>query len=216
MENTKKKGKGLVITLAIFMVAFATCAALLFTGVVKSPLVEEKKCETKCDTKTTDDTKKTDTKADTKTDATTEKTADERYKDYINNLSKSIEKQKITSHYSTNGGYSFQIIIDNNKNLLIGGDAPTFNRMANKVADGVIDFFITGVGNGGFHSIYYLNTNGELYRASLETSFENNQFEFEKVEVKNIVGVKPIVTSNGVEAANSAAFIDIDGNVITE
>ena len=213
MENTNNKSKkGLIITLVVFMLAFATCAALLFTGVVKSPLVEEKKCtETKCDTKTTDDTKKTDTK----TDATTEKTADERYKEYIDNLSKSIEKQKITFYYRTNGGYSFQIIIDNNKNLLIGGDAPTFNRMANKVADGVIDFFITGVGNGGFHSIYYLNTNGELYRASLETSFENNQFEFEKVEVKNIVGVKPIVTSNGVEAANSAAFIDIDGNMVT-
>ena len=70
MENTNNKSKkGLIITLVVFMLAFATCAALLFTGVVKSPLVEEKKCtETKCDTKTTDDTKKTDTKTDTKTD----------------------------------------------------------------------------------------------------------------------------------------------------
>ena len=60
MEN-KKNSKGLVITLVIFMLVFAACAALLFTGVIKSPMVKEKDCtETKCsvDTKTDDDTKK--------------------------------------------------------------------------------------------------------------------------------------------------------------
>ena len=57
MEN-KKSGKGLVICLTIFMLAFATCAALLFTGVVKSPLVKEKECKcTKCTDTKTDDNK---------------------------------------------------------------------------------------------------------------------------------------------------------------
>ena len=59
MEKTnKKKGKGLIITLIVLLVAFAACAALLFTGVIKSPLVKEKKCAKCTETKTTDDKKK--------------------------------------------------------------------------------------------------------------------------------------------------------------
>ena len=64
MEN-KKSGKGLVICLTIFMLVFATCTALLFTGVIKSPMVKcEDKVVEKTSTKTDDDTKKTDTKTD--------------------------------------------------------------------------------------------------------------------------------------------------------
>lgn len=55
MENTKK-GNGLVITLIIIVVALATCATLLFTGVVKSPFIDEKKCTCidDCDDETVD------------------------------------------------------------------------------------------------------------------------------------------------------------------
>jgi len=71
MEN-KKKGKGLVITLTILLVACAACAALLFTGVVKSPLVKyEDKTTEKTSTKTDDDTKKESTTDDDTKKSTT-------------------------------------------------------------------------------------------------------------------------------------------------
>ena len=59
MAENKKSGKGLVITLIVLLVAFAACAALLFTGVIKSPMVKcEEKTTEKTNTKTDSDTKK--------------------------------------------------------------------------------------------------------------------------------------------------------------
>ena len=52
MENNKK-GNGLVVFLVVLVLLLAVGGTLLFTGVVKSPLIKETKCkETKCNTKT--------------------------------------------------------------------------------------------------------------------------------------------------------------------
>ena len=219
MENTKKKGKGLVITLAIFMVVFATCAALLFTGVVKSPLVEEKKCtETKVDTKTTDDTKKTDTKTDT----TTTKTADERYKEYITSLAASIKEKYVSDHeihsesheskdYYNAESYmytnsSYGVAIKSNLELVY-----TSNGIRDQhIADNVVSFYNIHEGNGLDYFIYFITTDGKLHRTELiDHIFNNTELTIEDLDYKNIIEVK-----QGSAVAAVPIFIDIDGNVI--
>ena len=216
MAENKRSCKGLVITLVIFMVAFATFAALLFTGVVKSPLVKwEKKTVEKTSTRTDDDTKKS---------STTEKTADERYKEYITNLAASIKKNYVSDHVIPEGGYEsndhynserfgnasqgfYAVGVTSNLELVY-----SFNDKKDvKIADNVVSFYTIFVGNGGMKTLYYITTDGVIHSANLEMHLYNgDELKINDLEYKNIVEVK----TGATYSASVPIFIDIDGNVI--
>ncbi|MBQ3475207.1 MAG: hypothetical protein IJH20_03460 [Bacilli bacterium] len=217
MENTNKKsGKGLVITLVIFMLAFAACAALLFTGVVKSPMVKEKDCkETKCDTTTKNDTKKTDTKTST--------TADERYKEYISNLAASIkENSKFEEDPMTQGLVG--IFFESYKNEVFGSEVKYYSveltkdlelvysygdTKRQKVADNVVSYYRIHVGNGDSYRFYYITTDGTIHSVNLEeTIYLGKTLDVKDLEYKNIVEVR-----QGSTVAGFPVFVDIEGKI---
>ena len=77
MEKPKKRTNILAIILGVILVAVTTFGVLLYTGVVKSPMVKEKDCSCpKCTDTKTDNTKKTDTK-------TTDKVTETRYYQFV-------------------------------------------------------------------------------------------------------------------------------------
>ena len=150
-----------------------------------------------------------------------EKTIDERYDDYLKNITKTIEKldnEQNTSFKSDIDSAVFFISLNSKKELSIGFDTIKVNKASTKVADDAINYFITDVGNGGYHNIFYLNSKGELYKASLEGALENNgTFNFEKTNYKNVIEVRSMlsVDENGI-GGHTPMFIDIDGNKLTE
>lgn len=227
MAENKKSGKGLVITLIVLLVAFAACAALLFTGVIKSPMVKcEEKVVEKTSTKTDDDTKKS---------STTEKSADERYKDYISKLAEDIkgyynnskgQNTALQSYasdtfdvYMDQGFGTYRLRINNNLELVMDVTKPNNESLyqGQKLADNVVAYFVKHLGNGIPSTLFYITTEGKLYSAELETALGEGKFDsLEKKELdkKNIVNIEQ---ATFVEAGGEdVLFIDIDGNVITE
>lgn len=65
-NNNKKKKNILAIILGAALVVVTTFGVLLYTGVVKSPMIKEKKCTSK--TTNTNNTNKTDSNVETKND----------------------------------------------------------------------------------------------------------------------------------------------------
>ena len=221
MENTKKKsGKGLVICLTIFMLVFAACAALLFTGVIKSPMVKcEEKVVEKTSTKTADDTKKS---------STTEKTADERYKEYISGLAESIKKNYISDHKVDEGGYEtsdqynssrhgntsngiYTISVTSNLELVYSFlPTSSVSTEEKKLADNVVSYYDVYTGNGAMSTLYFITTDGVVHKANLEQNLYNGEeLVITDLEYKNIIEVKAGSHWGGA----MPIFVDIDGNV---
>ena len=167
---------------------------------------------TKCDVK---EIKKTETK---------EKTADERYKDYLDNLSKSIQKTYVnetpTEDYSTSIvntsviektelGSTYLIEIDNKLELKVSSQEANLNDY--KIADNVVSYYIIHTGNGGFSTLYYINSSGKVYSANVENAIYNKT----NIETKEITDVKNIIEiKEGSSTSGFPLFVDIDGNII--
>ncbi|MBR3116702.1 MAG: hypothetical protein IKF36_02365 [Bacilli bacterium] len=217
MEKPKKKTNILAIILGVILVAVTTFGVLLYTGVVKSPMVKEKDC-TETTTKK-DDTKKTDTKTDTT------KSADERYKEYITNLAASIKENYISDHKIDEGGY--ETSDKYNSQRIFGGSDRVGYGVAIKsnlelvysyqttderhIADNVVSFYPVYVGNGGYKTLYYITTDGVVHSANLELHlFDNQDLKITDLDYKNIIEVK----SGTTYSAAVPIFVDIDGNVI--
>lgn len=151
------------------------------------------------------------------------KTAEERYKDYLDNLKVSINRT-----YIDNGGentYSLPIIntsrVENtmlsevynikiDKNLELTIDSDSLNNY--KIADNVLSYYIIHTGNGGFSSLYYITTEGKVFIADVENAIYNKTtIQTKEIDVKNIVEIK-----EGSSTAGFPMFVDIDGNIIKE
>lgn len=168
---------------------------------------------------------KCSTKKETKKIETNEKTADERYKEYLDNLAKSIEKTYVNKHpneeYSTSIsnstrvenqelGKSYSISINNKLELTTTAEITGLNNGI--IANNVVSYYIVHTGNGGFNSLYYITTEGKVYSANIEIALYNNtSLDIKEMDsVKNIVEVK-----NGNSTAGFPIYVDIDGNIFT-
>lgn len=171
--------------------------------------------ETSCTTQVSD------TKEESK-----EKTADERYKAYLENLTKSIEENYGTDDEGGIRQYSrvksitydlsYSIEINKNGELLLTYDGDLNSKFNNyKLSDDVVSFYLTYYGNGGYQSLHYIKSNGEVHSASIEQIQDDGTIKDTKIDVKNIVEIKSMLNTdeNGI-GGYSTVYIDIDGNVI--
>lgn len=153
-----------------------------------------------------------------------EKSADERYKKYLKKLSKSM-KEKYSERntaginqynriYNSLNKQEYSLEIDNSLNLLFSSfnHLETFNKY--KLADDVVAYFLVNYGNGGYQSLYYIKSNGEVHNATIE-QIDDGTIKDVKVDVKNVVEVRSVVSvdENGI-GGSKAIFVDIDGNII--
>lgn len=176
------------------------------------------KPQTKCETK------------ETTKEVSKDKTADERYKTYLENLEKSIEEKyeeikdfdnpglNNEAVYNKNDatGLGYIITINEKKELRIkyinGVDQVNPDYANYKISDNVLSFYRVHTGNGGYYTLYYITTEGEVYSASIENGVDT-AITTKKIEnVKNIIEVKEGTSIS----AGTPIFIDIDGNVITQ
>ena len=143
--------------------------------------------------------------------------SDKKYSNYIKNLKESLSKlNKEDSNnkffISSNSmyfekGYSFEIY--NNKLLFNLEDELVKNTYKDYViSENVLDMFLVSKGNGGYKYLYFIKEDGSLNSFCVECLL-NSEMKIKKVELKRIVSVKEIITSE----AREAVFIDIDGNV---
>ena len=211
-KKEKKNNNGLVAFLVILLLVFAAGSVLLFTGVVKSPMV---KCE---------ETKEIIYEDDTKKDSSTVQTSEERYKKYLDSLAASIKKNYVSSHETEENQYEkwtkdkynrqtfsvldkwYSVAVTSNLELVYSyGEAKDQH-----IDDNVVSFFTIHTGNGVYKSLYYITTDGKLHVANLESFlYENEVLKKEELEFKNIIEVK-----QGTSTAAIPIYIDIDGNVI--
>ena len=178
------------------------------------------KPNTKCNVNKTTTT----TTDSTKTDSKTEKTSDERYKEYLSNLSKSIETKykdfvdpgnagiyNTSSYKNDDLNLFYSLTINHNKELLLTDYSGKYKDY--KIADNVVSFYRVHLANGSYYIIYYITNDGKVYSLSLESILnENKNIESSEVNnVKNIVEIK----EGGSEMASFTIFVDIDGNIYT-
>ena len=204
MEN--KKGNGLTIFLIILVLIFAIVGTLLFTGVIKSPLVKCNEKEVVENNTINDNTKK---------DTTTvvQKTADERYKEYLTNLANSIKTNYLADAdeikgFTNNNWGSAEL----NQNLEL--IARKLNDNTNeldtyKIADNVVSFTATGNGQGAYYSVYYITADGKLYQAK-KTDLSIDAYEIKELENKNIIEIR---IGSMMYYGQVPIFVDIDGNI---
>ena len=146
------------------------------------------------------------------------KTADERYKEYLDNLVKSIKKTYVNSNkeddYSTelsNITYvekkdmdPYSISITKDLILTVGGE---------ELSDKAVSYFNVHTGNGDYNTLYFITTEGKVYSAN----YESSRVELKEPEVKEITGLKNIIeVKDGSSTAGVPIFVDIDGNLYTK
>ncbi len=196
----------------IFIIILAFLVVGLAGFIAYDNFVKQEPSCTKCDVK---ETKK-------------EKTADERYKDYLNNLAKNIEKKYSEPIDFDNPGLidqstysqvfenvSYTITLNEKKELNISyGESeiinPTYKEY--KIADNVLAYFRVHVSNGGMYNIFYITGEGKVFSVNVEgLPTEKPQEPKEITDVKNIVLVKEGTTVS----AGLPIYVDIDGNIFT-
>lgn len=179
------------------------------------------KPSTKCDSNNTKTS--TVTKDSKKADSKTVESADERYKAYLENLSKSIQKTYGEKNGAgmrpdeliNNNEQEYEIILDKNQNLLF----TSFNNLEKYnnyvLASDVVAFYRIPYGNGGFYSIYYITSKGEVHSAFVEQLQDDGSIKDTKVDVKNIIDIQTVnkTDADGLGGSHTI-FIDIDGNII--
>lgn len=179
------------------------------------------KPSTKCDTSNSKTS--TITKDSKKADSKTVESADERYKAYLSNLSKSIQKTYGEKNGAGmrpdeliyNNEQEYEIILDKNQNLLF----TSFNNLEKYnnyvLASDVVAFYRIPYGNGGFYSIYYITSKGEVHSAFVEQLQDDGSIKDTKVDVKNIIDIQTVnkTDADGLGGSHTI-FIDIDGNII--
>ncbi len=175
------------------------------------------KPSTKCDSNNTKTS--TVTKDSKKADSKTTETADERYKAYLENLAKSIQKKYVDPHAGEDNYLSaelnnytvvekvdfdgYTISINNKLELIIGGK---------KLSDKAVSYYNIHTGNGPFSLVYFITTEGKVYSADYEIAHG----ETREPTVKEITGVKNIIeVKEGNSLAGVPIYVDIDGNMFT-
>lgn len=208
--------KNIVIIILMFLVVglagFITYDNF-FKPSTKCTEKETKKTETKEKTTTNSDSKN----GTTKVEVTEKKNSDDLFKDYINNLSKSIEKKGQDCSFKTTIGNKYRIHLSTSKELRIDFDTAEISGQNMLVANDVIAFYLTDIGNGGYTGLNYLTTDGSFYSATIETSITDEKFNSSKVPFKNIISAKSYtsVDENGI-GGHETVYIDIEGNTYTK
>ncbi len=138
-----------------------------------------------------------------------EKLEDNLYTKYLNKLSDELESKydntkKEYIHNIRVGGYaelSYRIELSKDKVLRLEGK---------NIVGNVLEYFVVDNGNGGARSLYYITTNGDLYKIDHEVSLHNKtNMKLKKLPYKNIVSVLPGLLDN----SRGPIFIDIEGNM---
>lgn len=215
MKSEKENLSTLTIVLILLVVVFAASTAILF------------KLSTK-EAKLSSDSKCTNINKANEGNINTVEIKANNYRDYINNLENNIheyfKKNPNIDGFSSfvynsgNGGYRLKI----NKNLeLIADNASGEYSSAlsgeYKIADNVVSFFRIHTGNGLFHTIYYINKDGNLFSVNFEEGLESRDMTGIKTEALKLDNVVNVVTGTYPDDdAERALFVTIDGKVLTE
>lgn len=226
----KKKGNGLVIFLVLVILVMG--GFITYDKVLKDKYFSNNNEKNK--------TAKENTKTTTEEESNVQSSnsisnADELYQKYLNNLKENVDKtynnmpatedeyEFSKNHDEYNyGGISSQVIEDSIEGtkstidlsdgklsieIMSDGENKTFN-----VDNNVLQFFVTEIGNGGFHCVYYIKENGKIYESQVEALLSRSEKPIEIKNLKNIVGI--ISSGFGfLSGWQEAIFIDIEGNL---
>jgi len=158
---------------------------------------------------------------DNEENSTTQESQNISFDTFKNNIKKGMAKcswgvystETDTSHY---GIYSYRVILTNEMNLvLIFEDKELNKKYGNyKITDGVLGFHLAISGPGGERKLYFINEDGTLGYASIDSLINNGKLDI----VKKMDGYKDIVSIiqgsyDNTGRTNEPLFIDINGNV---
>ena len=93
------------------------------------------------------------------------------------------------------------------------------NTKYQKIADNILSFFVIETGNGGCNTLYFINTDGTVGQANVETFLANNDGTGEITinknikNLKNIVYITSAINNATASATSNPIFIDINGNM---
>lgn len=146
------------------------------------------------------------------------------YKIYANKLKEEEKKytndfynQIIVESYCVEKSY--KVNLDNNSQLSIEYYDNELNTKYQKIADNILSFFVIETGNGGCNTLYFINTDGTVGQANVETFLANNDGTGEITinknikNLKNIVYITSAINNATASATSNPIFIDINGNM---
>ena len=154
--------------------------------------------------------------------------------DVNNNLSNSYElfaknlKSQFSKYDINNKNYlsvdsvivgSFEVYLTEEQDLIINYSNKELDDIFGnyKIADHVLSFNIISTGQGGGHTLYFINEDGTVGSADIEYWVT----ERKQIQVKKDLGFKNIVNITGgtfgeYSGARAPIFIDINGNIFSE
>jgi len=167
---------------------------------------------------------KTNLKEDITNNSTTsnisKESADDRYKNYLENLKSNIKdtySNKINNYIFESSDYlekGYQLKINKEEELLLTiFDNSKYTNY--KISNNVLTMYIVGIGTGGYKSVYFIKEDGKVYSVCID-SLSTNQMEIKEYNYKNIVNITGGSFEDEYSGTLNPIFIDIDGNIITE
>ena len=144
---------------------------------------------------------------------------DELYESYLNNLENNIENYNDTDNnlIKINNeiyDYSYTVEINKNKELILNYLSDNRKDKYNnyKISDNVVSMFVVKNGNAGMNSLYYINTNGEIYETNIE-DLDTKELASKKLNYKNIIYVTEGF-HNDDSGYSYPIFVNIEGNIL--
>jgi len=167
---------------------------------------------------TTESNKEENTNIKENTNITDDSTTTEvdKYAEYLESLSNSITKTYTEHTYAMDNYFNemfslkYTIAMNQNKGLFLNGY---------KIASNVLKYYVIPFGNGGYKSLYYITTEGKLFKSEHEEYLneDKNDINTQELDYKNIVEIIPgIYSTDGLAKTYSPIFIDVDGNMFIE
>lgn len=216
-NNSKKVSLVLIILIVILLIGVGICSYILI-----SKNKEIKSNNTNISTNVAQTSKNEQTQNNTE-NTTTQLSADERFKSYAENIVKGLNSYKDaeknpsgdtyspTSYIQIRGDYLKQAKVEKAE-IKYNGDLYIIkNGTETLVRSNVLSCYELEIGNGGYTSIMFINTDGTVSYLDTQSFIDSG-----KITVKNYTSAKNITNLINISFATAATVygIDIDGNLV--
>lgn len=149
--------------------------------------------------------------------------ANDRYKIFADNLKKEVSKYGNDANFQIISGdgikpYNVKLLANGNISVHFEDEETEQKYGTDSLAQKVIAFNIVETGNGGLHTLYFINEDGTVGSADIEAVGMNKNIKIKSKigDLKNIVAI--ISGAGDLETSGAAIpfFVDIDGKIKLE
>lgn len=216
MDNLKEEGQS-IIMLTVILAILVVVLSVGLVCLIRSPKDTEGNKISQEFTKSQDELGNSNF-------SEKEDNANDRYKIFADNLKKEVSRYGNNANFQIISGdgikpYSVKLLANGNISVHFEDEETEQKYGTDSLVQKVIAFNIVEVGNGGLHTLYFINEDGTVGSADIEVAVGMNEDIKIKSKIGNLKNIVAIISGAGDLETSGAAipfFVDIDGKINLE